>query len=842
MNAPSLPVMQSLLRPRIFPSRRKFLRVSCTSVLCGYQQHGFIATAFAISSQDDLHPPPVARIRSLPEPSTEQQVAIDTLLKTRSNIIVDAMAGSGKTTTILHLAQAAPKTKFLVLVYNRKLLIETQERAQSLGLDNIVVYNYHTLGVRFYTPECSTDQGLKRVVEEDMTVISGTRLPDFEVLIMDEQQDLIPIYKKFIDKVIRDKGYATRDRQPSAMQNHLRIFVLGDKRQQIYSFNNADSRFLTMADTRDIFGYVNNQPWVRAEQTYSNRVTKPNADFLNTQLLRTDLGTAPMRAAREIRDDGTSYPRPRYILCDPAKEVVAEVERLLRDGRVNPADILILAPSTRGKSPAKLAANQLALNDIPVYRADSDIVMPSDTVTQGKVLICTYHQSKGIERPICIVLGFDQQYHTYYDKQDELPMVVTNPQYVAATRAVDQLILLHDHNWAPLPYIDLPTIDEISDFIVRKPLVAAPQSPVTAGPATQNRFAVVALCRNLPETIITQCLEKLRVRQILGPVSPIPGPPTEVIDKYGLSESTAAITGTAVPAIFEYSTTGKLTILDQLFTTKYKTPVKWTGHLPKAHVHRLQQLYNKYQSGEELTLSDILYTAHLSTAKIDNDLVCVLAIPPENYDWLTPAYADHIDSTMTYLPRPAHIDNRAKFEVTKSANFPDIKIGNPEKDAEQPGILLTGSMDIYSSKRDRSAVWEVKHTDLLQPEHLIQTALYMLLLQQRQQQLAPRQQPQPHFQTTTSQTKKDIHAYLLSARTGHLVSITPAYENTLHEMLQILVAVKSGGPQARLLSEYSDVEFLEEASRDFDGLVGKCALPKWFSARPGRGRFERRGR
>ncbi|KPI39093.1 uncharacterized protein AB675_4690 [Cyphellophora attinorum] len=781
-------------------------------------QRRHAATAVAIAH--DVPPPslPASVGKPLPQPSAEQQVAIDTLLNTKSNIIVDAMAGSGKTTTILHLAQAAPDTKFLVLVYNRKLLLETDERAKSLGLSNVAVYNYHTLGNRFYTQECSTDQGLKRVVQDDMAVLPGTQLPDFDVLIMDEQQDLIPIYKKFVDKIVSDKGYVARGTQQTPKQSPLRVFVLGDKRQQIYSFNNADSRFLTMANERDIFGYVNQEPWVRAQQTYSNRMTEPNADFINDQLLRVDLGASPMRAARSIDRDGKLYPRPRYIICDPAEEAVSEVQRLLTEGNVKPADILVLAPSTRNKSAAKQAANELARRDVPVYRADSDVLLPSDRVTHGKVLICTYHQSKGIERPVCIALGFDQSYHSFYDKQDELPAVVTNPQYVAATRAVTQLILLQDFQWAPLPYVNLSTIGETCDLIVRKAPIPSPQTVEAVAKARKlPLFGVTALCRNLPETVITHCLEKLKLHQVAAPVYPASAPPTEVADKYGLIESTAAITGTAVPALFEWFRTRDLTILNQLFyKDKERGPLKWIEkNLPPEHVQKFIEIHEKCQSSQELSSGDILYVAHVTMAKLDNDLVGLLSIPLSSYNWVTPEYIDHIMYTLGYIPKPANIGKRAKYEVTKIIKFMDIQVGPLEDDNH--GVLVMGSMDIYQPKTESSTVWEVKHIDVLSPEHLIQTALYMLLLH-------PRQKP--------------AHGYLVSARTGHVVEISPAHENALKELLQILVGVKSGGPQARLLHECSDEEFLAEAARDFSGLIGKCALPAWFSERPSRSRYQ----
>lgn len=63
-------------------------------------------------------------LKRLPPPSPEQKVAIDTLPHTDDNLIIDATTGSGKTTTVLHLAQFSPETNFLVLVYNRWFMLK----------------------------------------------------------------------------------------------------------------------------------------------------------------------------------------------------------------------------------------------------------------------------------------------------------------------------------------------------------------------------------------------------------------------------------------------------------------------------------------------------------------------------------------------------------------------------------------------------------------------------------------------------------------------------------------------------------------------------------------------
>ena len=44
------------------------------------------------------------------------------------NVIVDSVAGSGKTTSIIYIAKSLKKKRILLLTYNSKLKIETKER------------------------------------------------------------------------------------------------------------------------------------------------------------------------------------------------------------------------------------------------------------------------------------------------------------------------------------------------------------------------------------------------------------------------------------------------------------------------------------------------------------------------------------------------------------------------------------------------------------------------------------------------------------------------------------------------------------------------------------------
>ena len=66
----------------------------------------------------------------LPEISIEQNNIIKELLL-NNNVVVDSVAGSGKTTCNLHIAKYFHNINILLLTYNSKLKLETREKAKS---------------------------------------------------------------------------------------------------------------------------------------------------------------------------------------------------------------------------------------------------------------------------------------------------------------------------------------------------------------------------------------------------------------------------------------------------------------------------------------------------------------------------------------------------------------------------------------------------------------------------------------------------------------------------------------------------------------------------------------
>jgi hypothetical protein len=105
----------------------------------------------ALPAPEKTAPPPPpspadktnAGSKPFPPPSPEQ-LAIAASVGGGFSVVVDAVAGSGKTTTVLHIAAASPGKRILLLTYNARLKTETRRRAA--GLKNLEVHSYHSFG------------------------------------------------------------------------------------------------------------------------------------------------------------------------------------------------------------------------------------------------------------------------------------------------------------------------------------------------------------------------------------------------------------------------------------------------------------------------------------------------------------------------------------------------------------------------------------------------------------------------------------------------------------------------------------------------------------------------
>ena len=372
-------------------------------------------------------------------PSPEQSAIVSSLIG-GYNIIVDALAGTGKTSTILDLAvefrMIAPH-KILQVTYNRKLRLEVREKCRLRGLDNLVVHNYHTLCLKYYFPGLVGYPESSHFTEISRGHVRPQPFDDFAVVVIDEAQDMTPAYFDFLKIFFRDLYYFRCSR---GQTRSISLIFMGDYRQTIYGYKGADPNFLLKAD--DLLSQVNlgfrSLVWSRLSLNTSYRITNQIAQFLN--------GTIRMRTSLNISavKDG---PPVQYYQGSPynsASNIATLIQRKIKGNEWKPGDIFVLANSLTDKSPIKKLENDLANYKIPIYYNSNDEINVTDEETHGKVTFLTFHKAKGLERRVVIVFGFDTSYFLYGDRTGD-PSYCPNVFYVAMTRAKETLILVDGH-------------------------------------------------------------------------------------------------------------------------------------------------------------------------------------------------------------------------------------------------------------------------------------------------------------------------------------------------------------------------------------------------------------
>jgi len=93
---------------------------------------------------------------SLPTLSAEQNAVVKHV-KLGYNVMVDAVAGSGKTTTILNIAKQLPDKIIMLLTYNARLKDETRAKVRKFNIKNLEAHSYHAFCVKYYDPLAHVD-------------------------------------------------------------------------------------------------------------------------------------------------------------------------------------------------------------------------------------------------------------------------------------------------------------------------------------------------------------------------------------------------------------------------------------------------------------------------------------------------------------------------------------------------------------------------------------------------------------------------------------------------------------------------------------------------------------
>jgi len=625
--------------------------------------------------------------------SIEQADIVDKVCS-GSNVKVDAVAGSGKTTTCLYIAKNNPKRSILLLTYNAKLKIETRERAKTLGLSNIEVHSYHAFTVKYLNSKGFKDNGILKFLNGKKT--DPKQIFNFNIVIVDEAQDMNPIYYELVIYIL-------------SRLDHPQIIVMGDRKQSIYQFNKADSRFLSMAE--NIF--KSNIEWKNATLTTSYRITKNMANFIN----KCCNGALPIKAAK----DG---PLPRYIIYNGFNNRSFYEIKYYLDKGYKYEDIFILAASVKSeRSPVRILANKLTEDKIPIYVPTSDEEHLDEDILHGKIVFSSFHQVKGLERPVVIVFGFDSSYFQYFAK--DIPEheynQIPNTLYVALTRAKQCLSLLHDESNDYLPFLNQSRLQIYSEMSISQKFISKSNTNYCDRKndlvkMSLKEMGITELIKYIPVDIMEECISMLQISvkqlPIEGKIRKLDIPlKTRQDDLY---EGVCEITGSAIPNYFELISTGKMTAVSHITNeTMFKIRSQILGK-KICLIDNDEELVDSrlISQFEKIKLGDIDGISRL--LRLTTEWVCLKSgynfkkEQIKEYDWLKPEILKNATERLSkLLQNPCDL----QFEKQLVLNIDEF--------------ALIGFLDIYDSKKND--IWELKVVSEIDSEHYLQVALYRWL-------------------------------------------------------------------------------------------------------------------
>lgn len=602
----------------------------------------------------------------LPNP-TEEQIDIINNLK-HHNVIVQASAGSGKTSTSFLIAKHNPDLKILLLTYSSKLKDDSRIKAQEFGVENIEIHSFHAFAVKYYNRSAFND--IKKALNSKAKTFS------YDIIIIDESQDMDFNLYKFVKNIIRDNT------------NEAKLCVLGDSCQTIFHFKKSDHRFITLSDKI----YPSKLKWSKNKLTESFRVPKEICTFINKSM---------MKYQKIVSKKSTK--KPRYLICNLYKDSYDEVEYYL-NLCYKPEDIFIIAPSVKSESsPARALANLLTENSIPIMvsNSDEDAINPDEIL--NKIAIITIHQSKGLERKVVIFLGFDSSYFEFYKKDHDVS-ICPNELYVACTRAKERLSVLHGYNKGYLEFLELRNcceflcirnIKETKNFTINK------------------TYTVSKLTQYLCDDYIEEALNFIKLETLKISSNKISVKNT--VGDY-LSENVSTITGIAIPAYFEHIKHGKLTIYDECI--RYRRGLQQTlGSKETIEIDfdsldsKFNGKYSEVFDGLENVREHLLYISTVYSAYRDGFKYRLMQL--ESFDWLSEEKLNKLSGRLS--------------ELFEERNEMDEKFEERFKFKNKSGVLV-GVVDCITP----NTVYEFKCVESLNNEHILQLALYKLLVEKKE--------------------------------------------------------------------------------------------------------------
>ena len=372
----------------------------------------------------------------------------------------------------------------------------------------------------------------------------------------------------------------------------------------------------------------------------------------------------------------------------------------------HPEDIFILSPSiksTNKESPIRILENMIKTEtNINVYAASENEKIDGEII-KGKIVFATFHQTKGLERKVSIVFNFDESYFRFF-KKDVSTLLCPNELYVAVTRSLERLTLVHNNKDDYLPFLqknDLEKYCHIIGFKKDKRFCTLPR-PTETNPT--------ALLCHLPSNVLDECMEFLNIKQIRPPCRKIHiSSKTKKISNNDTCESVSELSGVAIPTYYELQIKGVMNIYNTLIAIQFPTVY------PSLKKNQIIRSKLRNICIDKLTPEELLFIVNCWDCAKSNLLFKMYQI--KKYDWLPKNILIQCMDRLTSL----NISTDSRFELQYDV---------PNIDAEPRHVEICGmrlTIRGYVDCLDQSNLYEFKCVSELNVEHHLQLAIYMYM-------------------------------------------------------------------------------------------------------------------
>ena len=650
------------------------------------------------------------------EPSDEQLVVIKHL-QTQKNVIVDAIAGSGKSTTILSVAKAFVGIQILQMTYNSALRLEIKDTIGSLKIENIEVHTFHSLAKKYYMLSAHTDTAIRYILFNNIK--PRISIPTFKMIVLDETQDMSFLYFQFMLKFSKDMG------------TPFQLLILGDYKQGLYEFKGADTRFLTLGDrVWELHPQLIHKEFVRCTLKMSYRITRQMANFVNDAML----GETRMFSCK----DGEPVYYYRHSSRNAEYFVIAQIKKLLETG-AKPSDFFVLCASVKGQnSYIRRMENALVEHNIPCHVPMLETENVDEKVIDGKVVFSTFHSVKGRQRRYVFIVGFDNSY--YYKAKTASREICPNTLYVGATRATDCLYVLEKNDFAtdrPLEFLKMTHHEmKTQPYISFK---GTPQSVFYKKTPENEQKQLIPRFNTTPTNLITFIPEN-----VIEEISPLldrifmrqTGEPTEEDEielptvfktRNGFYEDVSDINGIAIPCIYYHHIQKRWKTADSS-PNILKTMIENNMSDSKDKEHLYLKNIIQHMPETCVRISDFLYASNIYIATQERLYFKLKQIEPDEYTWLT---RENVIKCIKRLDTHVLSDCARKIPV-----FEKVLIDySMDKEHEDIDAILKPFFDKetifrFSARLDlvsENTVWELKCTSKITIDHLLQVVVYAWL-------------------------------------------------------------------------------------------------------------------